>query len=86
MLDQDIEVRKVVYEIQPDEEAEDAQSESESESSSDANSSDGTAIQYYGICKSPFGYTGMSVTTKQPPTVFTEDKIREMFATLKPIK
>jgi hypothetical protein len=86
MFDQDIEVRKIVFEIQPDEEAEEAQSEPESDLSTAAESSTDTAIQYYGVCKSPFGFTGMTVTTKQPPAVFTEEKIREMFATIKPLK
>lgn len=94
MLDQDIEVRKVVYEIQPKEDDEedysqtesesDSNSETETESSGDA-ATDDIAIQYYGICKSPYGYTGMSVTAQQPQAVFTEEKIREMFASLKPI-
>jgi hypothetical protein len=85
MLDQDIEVRKVIYAIHPNEDEEEENAQTETESSGDANSADGTAIQYYGICKSPYGYTGMSVTTKQPQAVFTEEKIRELFAALKPI-
>lgn len=83
MLDQDIEVRKVVYEIQP---RKDKDAEDETDPAEDAVSPNGTAIQYYGICKSPLGYTGMSVTVQQPQAVFTEEKIRKMFASLKPIK
>lgn len=94
MLNQDIEVRKIVFAMEPDEDAREtdsdaelaATSEAELATTSEAEPSTGEVIQYYGICKSPLGFSGMTVIAKQPQVVFTEERIRVLFAELQPIK
>ena len=84
MLDQDVEIRKTIFEILPDDQAEETESESGSGTAAESESANGVAIQYYGICKSPFGFTGMTVIAKQPQSLFSEEKIRELFASIQP--
>ena len=89
-VDQDIDIMKIVFEIGMVEIDSNGKAANNPPTNSPASlaldnqpDSANTVLQYYGICKSSNTITGMSVLVKQPHPVYTEEKIRELFASMR---